>query len=112
MSEPRTRAVAAADQLTAITEEILGEVERLPAEIVRWVPAEGVWTVMDNLCHVREFVPYWTAEALRIVERPDEAWGRDHTNSARMAAVTDTARHRLEEMGGDGWRGERENPRG
>ena len=49
------------------TGEILTEVQQLPAELIQWVPAEGVWTVMDNLCHIREFVPFWTGEALRIV---------------------------------------------
>ena len=38
---------------------------------------------MDNLCHIREFLPFWTAETLRIVRRPGEPWGRDHTDTAR-----------------------------
>ena len=78
-------------QLAATTDEILAEVQQLPAELIHWVPAEGVWTVMDNLCHIREFVPFWTGETLRIVRRPDEQWGRDHTDTARLAAVTNTA---------------------
>ena len=44
-------------------------------------PPSGVWTVMDNLCHIREFVPFWTGETLRIVQRPAEPWGRDHTDT-------------------------------
>jgi hypothetical protein len=51
---------------------------------------------MDNLCHIREFVPFWTAETLRIVQRPTEQWGRDHTDAARLAAVTNTAAQALE----------------
>ena len=66
--------------------------QQLPAELIHWVPAPGVWTVMDNLCHIREFVPFWTAETLRIVRRPAEPWGRDHTDAARLAAVTNTRR--------------------
>ena len=75
MPEQQTRAMAAAERLTKTTDEILAEVQQLPPELIHWVPAEGVWTVMDNLCHIREFVPFWTAEALRIVRRLGRAVG-------------------------------------
>jgi uncharacterized damage-inducible protein DinB len=101
MPEPETRAAAAAGRLTATADEILAEVQQLPAELIHWVPAAGVWTVMDNLCHIREFVPFWTGETLRIVKRPAEPWGRDHTDTARLAAVTNTAAHTLGEVVSD-----------
>ena len=101
MSEPRARATAAAVQLTKTTDEILAEVQQLPPELIHWVPSAGVWTVMDNLCHIREFVPFWTAETLRIVKRPTELWGRDHTDTARLAAVSNTGAQNLEEVVSD-----------
>jgi uncharacterized damage-inducible protein DinB len=101
MPDPRTRGVAAAEKLAATTEEILAEVQQLPAELIHWVPGDGVWTVMDNLCHIREFVPFWTGETLRIVRTPTELWGRDHTDTARIAAVTNTAAHRLDDVVAD-----------
>lgn len=73
----------------------------MPPELIHWVPSEGVWTVMDNLCHVREFVPFWTGETLRIVHRPAEPWGRDHTDTKRVAAVTNTVTYRLEDVVSD-----------
>jgi uncharacterized damage-inducible protein DinB len=101
MPESHTRASGAADQLTRTANEILAEVERLPPELMHWVPAEGVWTVMDNLCHIREFVPFWTGEAMRIVQRPSEPWGRDQTHTGRLAAVTNTSAYRLDEVAAD-----------
>jgi uncharacterized damage-inducible protein DinB len=101
MPESQTRATAAAERLTRTTDEILEEVQRLPSDVVHWIPAEGVWTVMDNLCHIREFVPFWTGETLRIVRRPSETWGRDHTDTARLAAVTNTAAYRLDDVVAD-----------
>ena len=95
MADPYAHATAAADRLLRTTDEILAEVQRLPAEVIHWVPAEGVWTVMDNLCHIREFVPFWTGETLRIVQRSGEPWGRDHRDTARLAAVTNTAAYGL-----------------
>jgi uncharacterized damage-inducible protein DinB len=98
MPDVHSRAMAAAERLIATTEEILAEVQQLPSELIHWIPSSGVWTVMDNLCHIREFVPFWTGETVRIVQRPSEPWGRDHTDTARLAAVTDTARHRLADV--------------
>jgi uncharacterized damage-inducible protein DinB len=97
MPEP-TREMGAAVRLQAVTEEILAEVRRLPPELISWVPAEGVWSVMEILCHIREFVPFWTEETLRMARRPEEPWGRDHTDAARLAAVTNTADYRLEDV--------------
>jgi hypothetical protein len=86
-----TRGQAAAVRLHALIEEIAAEVDRLPPALITWIPGDGVWTVMDILCHIREFVPYWTRETLRIVERPGDQWGRDHTDAGRLAAVANTA---------------------
>ena len=101
MLEQNTHARAAAARLQTITDEILAEVERLPPAIITWIPGEGVWSVMDNLCHIREFVPFWTGETVRIVRRPDEQWGRDHTDTDRLAAVTGTAANTLEDVAAD-----------
>jgi uncharacterized damage-inducible protein DinB len=101
MPELQTRAALAADRLTKTVDQILTEVQQLPADLIHWVPSAGVWTVMDNLCHIREFVPFWTGEALRIVHRPGEQWGRDHTDTARLAAVTDTTGYTLDEVVAD-----------
>ena len=57
--------MAAAERLSTMPDEILTEVQQLPPELIQWIPGEGIWTVMDNLCHIREFVPFWTGEAVR-----------------------------------------------
>ncbi len=101
MPEPQTRASAAADRLAEIAGQILTEVQQLPAALIHWIPGERVWTVMDNLCHIREFVPFWTGETLRIVRRPAEPWGRDQTDTARLAAVTNTAAYTLDDVVAD-----------
>ena len=101
MVNPQTRAMAAAERLSTITDAILTEVQQLPPELIQWIPGERIWTVIDNLCHIREFVPFWTGEALRIVRRSGPAWGRDHTDAGRLAAVTNTAACRLEDVVAD-----------
>ena len=86
---------AAGQRLRAATDDIIVEVRRMPAALITWIPGEGVWSVMDNLCHIREFVPFWTSEVLRIIGTPTDLWGRDHTDAGRLAAVTGTAGYEL-----------------
>ena len=97
----RTHAHIAAEQLQNTANLILAEVQRLPAELIYWVPGDNVWTVMDNLCHIREFVPFWTRETVRIARHPDQQWGRDHTDTDRLAAVTNTSAVALEDVTAD-----------
>jgi uncharacterized damage-inducible protein DinB len=94
----KNRAAAAAVRLQAIADDIVAEVQRLPPQLITWIPGDGVWSVMDILCHIREFVPFWTAETLSIARRPDERWGRDQTDDARLAAVANTASYQLEDV--------------
>src|SRR6478672_10482407 len=98
MAEVQTRAMIAAVRLTNLTEEITAEVGNLPPDLIHWIHAAGVWTVMDNLCHIREFVPFWTGEALRIARGSGERWGRDQTDAARLAAVTNTSTLEVDEV--------------
>ncbi len=61
---PESRGEAAGARLRAAADEMLTEVERLPSDLITWQPAPDVWSVMDILCHVQEFVPFWTAQTL------------------------------------------------
>jgi uncharacterized damage-inducible protein DinB len=92
----QTHGAQAAIELQAVADQLVSEAERLPPALINWVPGEGVWSVMDILCHVREFIPFWTGQTLRIVRRPHEPWGRDHTDTARLAAVANTSAYKLE----------------
>jgi fumarylpyruvate hydrolase len=95
---PESRGHRAGVRLRAAAEDMLAEVARLPPDLITWQPAADVWSVMDVLCHVQEFVPYWTAQTLRVIENPQEKWGRDLTNRDRLAAVTNTSARRLSDV--------------
>jgi fumarylpyruvate hydrolase len=92
---PETRGQHAAGRLRAATGEMLAQVAALPADLIAWQPAPEVWSVMDVLCHVQEFIPYWTSQAVQVVEQPGQPWGRTHTDADRLAAVTNTAARSL-----------------
>ena len=81
------RAPEAAARLEGAAEALLAEVATLPPDLITWKPSAEAWSVMEILCHVAEFVPYWTGQTLQIVRQPDDPWGRVHTDTARLDAV-------------------------
>jgi hypothetical protein len=87
MDEHVTSPRESAARIQRTIEEILAEVHRMPAELITWKPGPDVWSVMENLCHIDEFVPFWTGEALSVACGASPAWGRDHTDTRRLAAV-------------------------
>ena len=91
MSDVTTIGTMAGRRMRATADEIIAEVRRMPSALITWVPGEGVWSVMDNLCHIREFIPFWTRAVRHITATPAERWGRDLTDAARLASVTNTA---------------------
>ena len=95
---PESRGQRAGARFRAAIDALLAEVTALPADVITWRPAADVWSVMDILCHVQEFVPYWTAQSTQVVERPREVWGRDHTDRDRLAAVTNTSARHLSDV--------------
>lgn len=66
-----------------------GPVGILYAEKLYQVPAENEWTIMENLAHIAEFMPYWAGEVAKLVTRPGEPFGRTMDDQGRVAALRD-----------------------
>ncbi len=98
MSNSIERAGELATRLEAAADALLTEVATLPADLIAWKPAEDVWSGMEVLCHVAEFIPFWTGQTLQIVRQPDEPWGRTHTDTARLEAVRQADSRSLAEV--------------
>lgn len=50
-------------------------------------PAENEWTVMENLAHIVEFMPYWANEVAELVATPGKNFGRTMDHEGRNAAL-------------------------
>jgi uncharacterized damage-inducible protein DinB len=98
MGEGSTTPQQSAARLKEVVEQILEEVNRMPPELVSWKPAPEVWSVLENLCHIDEFVPFWTDETLGVVRDPSRAWGRDHTDTRRLGAVQTASTRTLPDL--------------
>jgi uncharacterized damage-inducible protein DinB len=64
-----------------------GPVGVLYAEKLYQTPTENEWTVMENLAHIAEFMPYWADEVAGLVARPGQPFGRTTAHEGRMAAL-------------------------
>lgn len=68
-----------------------GPLTALRAEGLYKVPSEDEWTIMENLAHIVEFMPYWANEAVKLVAEPGRNFGRVKEDQARQAAIRDHA---------------------
>src|SRR5579872_5888216 len=93
-----SRGAEEAQRIRSLSDAILSEAGTLPAEVVTWKPAPDVWSVMEILCHVEEFLPYWTAQAVNVVSHPDREWGRNHLDPDRIAAVQKATSRNLADL--------------
>jgi hypothetical protein len=57
-----------------------------------------VWSVTEILCHIDEFVPYWTDETVRVARHSAKEWGRTHADARRLAAVAAASTRTLPDL--------------
>jgi uncharacterized damage-inducible protein DinB len=68
-------------------EQLLGEIERLPDDVLYREPRPGEWPVMSTLAHLAELLPYWAHEAADLAASPGKAVGRTHEDPRRVGAI-------------------------
>lgn len=76
--------------------QLIVEIERLPADVLYRPPSEGEWPVMSTLAHLAELLPYWAHQAAGIAARPGEPFGRSHDDPDRVGAVRDHGQDSLD----------------
>lgn len=53
------------------------------------VPAENEWTIMQNLAHIVEFMPYWANEVELLVAEPGRNFGRTMQHEGRLRGISE-----------------------
>ncbi len=96
-ANPRVAAIrqSAQQSYQALNELLDGPVGTLYAEKLYQEPAENEWTVMENLAHIVEFMPYWAAEITKLVAQPGQNFGRVASDEGRLAALREHRRDSL-----------------
>jgi DinB superfamily len=88
----------------ALTRLVDDTLERLQEEQLYLSPGEGAWTIMENLAHINEFMPYWADEIAALVAQPGKNFGRTQQHEGRLRAISehghDTLAHARVELPG------------
>ena len=79
-------------------DNMIETVSGLSANTIRWKPSDDEWSILQIVCHVLEAIPYWMKEIAQIRAHPEELWGRNHLQEARLAAVSETNQRTIDEV--------------
>lgn len=74
-----------------------GPLARLDPGKLYKAPAENEWTIMQNLAHVVEFMPYWAGEIEKLVATPGRNFGRTAQDERRLQAISEHGSDSLEQ---------------
>ena len=83
-------------RLERTVNQLISEIERLPADVLYRPPSEGEWPVMSTLAHLAELLPYWAHQASGIAARPGEPFGRTLDDPDRVGAVREHGQDSLD----------------
>src|SRR5258708_8538507 len=64
-----------------------GPLAGLDASKLYQAPAENEWTIMQNLAHIVEFMPYWAGEIEKLVAAPGETFARTPQDEGPCCAL-------------------------
>ena len=90
-SNPKVEAIRQSVQhsFAALNELIDGPLAEIDPQKLYEPPAENEWTIMQNLAHVAEFMPYWANEVAKLVANPGQKFGRVMTDERRIKFISD-----------------------
>ena len=77
-------------------EQLLADVRDLPDEALYLDPPDGEWSIMRNLAHVAEMLPYWAHQAEVILAAPAKPFGRTHDDAQRIGSIEEHSNDVLE----------------
>ena len=99
-SNPRVAAIQQDVQQSydALNRLIDGPLAQLPAEKLYQSPGNDEWTIMENLAHIVEFMPYWGDQIANLVAHPGQNFGRVQTDERRLKAIRDHAHDSLAQI--------------
>lgn len=88
---PQVAAILASVQhsYAELTQLLNGPLATLDSSKLYQVPIENEWTIMQNLAHTVEFMPYWANEVALLVAEPGRSFGRTMQHEGRLRGISD-----------------------
>ena len=99
-SNPRVEAIreSVRQSYAALNQLIDGPLAALDPQKLYQSPPDDEWTIMQNLAHVVEFMPYWADEITKLVARPGQNFGRTMQDERRLQFIQDNEHDTLEQI--------------
>jgi hypothetical protein len=90
-ANPNTEAIreSAQKSYAELQRLIDGPLESLETSKLYKTPAENEWTIMQNLSHIVEFMPYWASEIEKLVAEPGRNFGRTAQDEGRLQGINE-----------------------
>jgi len=83
------------DELNELIDGPLAQLD--PVKLYR-APAENEWSIMQNLAHIVEILPYWANEIEKLVANPGRNFGRTQQHEGRLQAIDEHGGDSLEQI--------------
>src|SRR6184192_3296892 len=83
---------------TELNQLIDGQLAALDPDKLYKTPVENEWSIMQNLAHIAEIMPYWASEIEKLVAAPGQNFGRTMQHEGRMRAVNEHGRDSLAQI--------------
>src|SRR6266851_1901348 len=81
-----------------IVQLLNGPLATLDGEKLYLAPVAGEWSIMQNLAHIVEFMPYWADEIEKLVATPGQNFGRTQQHEGRLRAISEHGTDSLEQI--------------
>jgi hypothetical protein len=75
-----------------------GPLARLNRSNLYKAPAENEWTIIQNLAHIVEFMPYWASQIEKLLAAPGQNFGRTQQDEERLRAISEHEMDSLEQI--------------
>src|SRR5207248_11722394 len=83
---------------TELNQLIDGQLAALDPDKLYKTPVENEWSIMQNLAHIAEIMPYWANEIEKLVAKPGQNFGRTMQHEGRLRAVNEHGRDDLAQI--------------
>jgi uncharacterized damage-inducible protein DinB len=99
---PNARAISICHAVQQAYDELIelinGPLSTLRPFQLYQAPSPDGWSVMENLAHIVEFMPYWADEVTQLLASPARPFGRTHEHEGRLNAIHEHGRDTLAQI--------------
>ena len=81
--------------IVQLIEEPLAKLDPLQLYVT---PAKDEWSIMQNLAHILEFMPYWGSEIAKLVAHPGQNFGRTMQHEGRLRFIEEHQRDTIPQI--------------